>query len=81
MSVEVRIKLICDGCGQTIEGAVGHRSTLLWESLEDARIQALKKKWLTAQRYGTARHYCQRCADGAHNARNQWLAPQGENHG
>lgn len=67
MTVEIRAKLICDACGTTIDGRVGRMSTLLWESYVDARTKAKVARWVTARRYGKAKHYCQPCADGVPN--------------
>jgi len=65
MSVEIRAKVICDGCGASVEGKIVNKSTYASAAYWDAGDKAKKAKWITCQRYGPARHYCQACADTA----------------
>ena len=70
MSVEIRAKIICDGCGAAIEGKLQNRTTWGFESYWDAKKEAQRRRWLINTRYGTAKHYCQKCADGTEIALN-----------
>ena len=65
MSVEILATIICDGCGATTAGAVQTRTSQGQTSYWDALKQAKRQRWLTNTRYGAAKHYCQKCADGA----------------
>lgn len=65
MSVEIRAKVICDGCGEVLEGKVATQTTTGMETYWDCKDQMRAKHWIQATRYGKAKHYCQQCADGA----------------
>ena len=64
MSVEINAVIICDGCGERIQGKTQTRTTRGVESYWDAKDQAKKRRWVEALRYGASRHYCDKCADG-----------------
>lgn len=65
MSIEIRAKIICDGCGATIEGKLQTRTSQGQDSYWDAKHKAKKARWVINERYGPAKHYCAKCADGA----------------
>lgn len=64
MSVEIRVRLVCDNCGAAIDGKVGYKTTWWFESYVDAQKQANEARWMTLPRYGKTRHLCGSCADG-----------------
>lgn len=64
MSVEIRAKVICDGCGAVIDGKVSTETTTGMSTYWDCKAQMKQKLWIQANRYGKAKHYCQSCADG-----------------
>lgn len=65
MSIEIRSRIVCDGCGQFIEGKIGLRTTCAWESHVDAWRKAQALKWLRLEhgRYYKPRHFCPECQD------------------
>lgn len=65
MSVEIRAKVICDGCGAVIEGMLATETTYGMETWWDCKKKMKQQRWVIAQRYGKARHFCQPCADGS----------------
>lgn len=64
MSVQIQAKLICDTCGEVIEGPVETRSTLGMRSYWKAIEEAHRRHWMFMPRYGRHKHLCQKCADG-----------------
>ena len=64
MSVEIRAKIICDGCGAVVEGKIQTRTAHGMESYWSAKKEVMLLRWLINQKYGLPKHYCQKCADG-----------------
>lgn len=64
MSLETKTRIICDGCGTSIEGKPSHLATRAAWSYWDAIRKAKADGWLTVERpYRRDIHYCRTCAD------------------
>ena len=64
MSVEIRAAIICDSCGERIDGPLQTRTSQCGcESYNGAKRKARKQHWMFNQRYGKTKHLCQLCAD------------------
>ena len=64
MSLETTTRIICDGCGATVEGKPVALSTRASASYWDAQKKAKASGWLVQERsYRRNAHYCQGCAD------------------
>ena len=68
MSVEIRARIICDGCGDSIHGLLQTTTANELLSYWDAKEMAKKSHWMFDYQYGTTRHLCELCADGKHAA-------------
>jgi hypothetical protein len=65
MSVEIKARVMCDGCGDIIEGKPATQTTTGMQAYWDCKKQMGERRWIQATRYGKAKHYCQKCADCA----------------
>lgn len=65
MSVQIRCKIICDGCGDTIEGPIVQTTTYGMMGYWEAKKEAQDRGWVILARYGPHKHYCSKCADKA----------------
>lgn len=63
MSVRIKAKIICDGCGAEMWGRESSSSTYAVENYADAKEQAKNCGWVTLLGYGPSRHYFRACAD------------------
>lgn len=63
--IEIRSRIVCDGCGAVVEGRVGFSTTRAYESYVDADVKAKRAGWtaLDHGRYYKRRHFCPACAD------------------
>jgi len=67
MSLEIRVTIICDGCGERINAEPEHRSTSINEPLWEAKQRARLAGWtaISGGRCNPRRHYCKVCSDKA----------------
>lgn len=65
MSIEIKARVVCDGCGLSIDGKTGLSTTCAYESHVDAMVKAERAGWMTLDhgRYYKRRHFCPMCQD------------------